>query len=253
MNLLLVDDTDYIAPNTVAIRGRRCEHLSDTLGVKVADTVRVGKMGGNTGVGKVAHIEKGLITLEVELNQQAPAPLPLTLVLALPRPKMLKRCLRMAAETGIKEIHLINSSKVEKSYWQSPLLNDRNKNHQGIDDYLRSGLEQAMDTVLPTVEQHRLFRPFVEDHFPGIIQGKSAWVAHPRSVSGPNRSGFLSAQRPLVICVGPEGGFTEYEVSSLSQQGARPLDFGSRIYRVETFLPMLAGLLCAAQTADPIA
>ena len=35
---------------------------------------------------------------------------------------MLRRVLRTAAEIGIKHIWLINSSRVEKSYWQSPLL-----------------------------------------------------------------------------------------------------------------------------------
>jgi hypothetical protein len=51
-----------------------------------------------------------------------PRPLPLTVVLALPRPKMLRRILRALAEVGVKELHLINSYRVEKSYWQSPLL-----------------------------------------------------------------------------------------------------------------------------------
>ena len=83
----------------------------------------------------------------------------MTLVLALPRPKMLRRILRNVAELGVAELHLINSFRVEKSYWQSPVLGE-----SSVENYLMQGLEQARDTILPEVSCHRRFKPSVNGY-----------------------------------------------------------------------------------------
>ena len=99
------------------------------------------------------------------LDQPPPGKLPLTLVLALPRPKMLRRILRTVGECGVRELHLINSYKVEKSFWQSPLLVEHT-----MRDYLLQGLEQASDTIVPEVQLHTRFKPFAEDLLPTLAK-----------------------------------------------------------------------------------
>ncbi len=54
---------------------------------------------------------------------------------------MLRRILRSVAEFGVAELHLINSFRVEKSYWQSPVLDAGS-----MREYLLQGLEQSRDT-----------------------------------------------------------------------------------------------------------
>ena len=246
MNLVLLEDCDFIAPDKTRLTGRRQTHLLETLGVQPGETIRVGKIDGMLGRGNVEAIDDEQVILNIALDSKPPPALPLTLILALPRPKMLKRCLRMAAETGIKQVHLVNSYKVEKSYWQSPVLQQAgDSGHLSIDDYLRLGLEQAGDTVMPQVELHPLFKPFVEDRFPAIAEGHTALVAHPRSNTGDGAATLLLGKddKPSLVCIGPEGGFTNYEVEKLIAAGARQLDLGPRIYRVETFLPMIAALI----------
>jgi len=186
------------------------------------------------GEGEVLEINDEFASLAISLHQAPPKKLPLSLVLALPRPKMLRRILRTIAELGVPELHLINSYRVEKSYWQSPVLK------QGtLREYLLQGLEQSRDTQVPRVHHHHAFKPFVEDSLPGIIRGGDALLAHPGEHSPCPR--HISGETLLVI--GPEGGFIPYEVDKLQSAGCNVVSLGPRILRVENAVTSLLGRL----------
>lgn len=235
MNLLLFTDEDRVGPTRIAVRDRRLQHLLRVLDTRVGDRLRVGELGGLMGEGEVLAITAEEATLEVRLDTPPPRRLPLSLVLALPRPKMLRRILRSVAEFGVEEIHLLNSYRVEKSYWQSPLLEK-----DTLRDYLLAGLAQCRDTLMPHVELHRRFKPFVEDALPGLIEGKRALLAHPGDYPPcPNQ-----VSEPLLLVIGPEGGLTPYEVERLQEAGCAAVSMGPRILRVETAVSALLGRLC---------
>jgi RsmE family RNA methyltransferase len=158
----------------------------------------------------------------------------LTLVLGLPRPKMLKRIFQTIATLGIKDLYLVNSYCVEKSYWQTPFLHE-----DAIREHLILGLEQGCDTHLPRVHLKKRFKPFVEDELPTIIQGTHALVAHPYSATPCPRM----QQGPISLAVGPEGGFIAYEIALLETAGFTSVTLGERILRVETAIPFLVSRL----------
>lgn len=234
MNLLLFSDADRNDAGQVVVRGRQLRHLREVLGGRPGDRVRIGELGGRMGCGEILAVDADRALLAATLDQPPPPKLPLELVLALPRPKMLRRILRMVAECGVPQLHLINSYRVEKSYWQSPLLAAT-----AMREYLLQGLEQARDTVLPEVACHRLFRPFTEDRLPGLCRGRRALVAHP----GDHPPCPHGLERPTLLTVGPEGGFIPYEVDRLRAAGCEVVSLGSRILRVETAVASLLGRL----------
>ncbi|AKH19928.1 16S rRNA (uracil(1498)-N(3))-methyltransferase [Sedimenticola thiotaurini] len=236
MNLLLLDQADLLESDVAIIRDHRLQHLLNVHRACPGDRLKAGLLNGEMGQAEILRLDGQQATLRLMLNETPPKPLPLILVLALPRPKMLRRCLGMVAELGIKQLYLINSYRVEKSYWQSPLLSP-DEIHQAL---LR-GLEQAKDTRLPQVQIRQRFKPFVEDELPGLVAGRAALVAHPYTGGAGNPP--LPLSQPALVCVGPEGGFISYEVEKLQAAGCRPLALGERIYRVETVLPLLAGRL----------
>ncbi|SHK22178.1 RNA methyltransferase, RsmE family [Marinobacter antarcticus] len=234
MNLALLFDEDFVAQNRVVLRGRRLEHIKSILRVSTGDQLPVGRVNGQMGLGKVIKLTDSETELVVVLDQQPPTPLPLTLILAMPRPKMLRRILQTSATLGIKDIWLINSYKVEKSFWQTPWLSDEN-----LRENLTLGLEQAKDTAMPRVHIRKLFKPFVEDELPALLKGKQALVAHP-GTSAPCPTHLNS---PTALCIGPEGGFTPYEVVKLEEAGCQSVHLGPRILRVETAVPVLVSRL----------
>jgi RsmE family RNA methyltransferase len=233
VNLILLTPQDYITGNIALLKDRRFTHIAQVHRSGIGDTVRVGELDGTMGTARIEAIDARQVQLAVSLGTPAPAKLPLTLVLALPRPKMLRRIIRSVGELGIEQVIIINSYRVDKSFWKSPALAADCMRRDLID-----GLQQARDTVLPRVQCKRLFRPFVEDELPGLVQGKQALVAHPGGDGVP-----VTVHTPTLLAIGPEGGFIDYEIDQLHAAGLSTLNFGPRIYRVENAVSFAVGKL----------
>lgn len=234
MNLLLLHPEDQLDSGLWHISGRRALHVREVLGLTSGSTLRAGLLNGALGEAVLVDDDGKQITLSFSPRRPAPAPLPLTLILALPRPKMLKRILIDATSLGVKRIILLNSWKVEKSYWQTPEL------HAGLlREKLLLGLEQAGDTLLPTLELKPRFKPFVEDELAAVVGDSLALLAHP----GDYPDMPVALNQPVTLAIGPEGGWTEYETDQLRDRGFACHRFGQRILRVETALPALIGRL----------
>jgi len=238
VNLLLLHQDEFAADGCVTLRDRRFKQLTQVHKIEVGDSVRVGIINGLMGEAEVLQVFSDRVTLKPECLSRPPPPLPLVLVLAMPRPKMLRRCLRMIAELGVKELYLLNSYRVEKSYWQTPLLQPA-----ALEESVLLGLEQAKDTCLPNIHIRKRFKPFVEDELPTLLQNCVGYVAHP--VEGGISLNQLDTplSESSLLCIGPEGGFIPYEVDKLQQVGLESLTLGKRILRVETVLPFLLGRL----------
>ena len=230
MNLLLLFPADFYEKNRVRLNGRRVVHLQKILKAVPGSILKAGLINGSIGKATVLAIDSNTAELEVNLEQQAPPALPVTVILALPRPKVLRRVIRNITVLGVKHIHLINSWRVEKSYWQSPLLEEEKLHEQLI-----LGLEQAVDTVIPEVTLHRLFKPFVEDELEKIAKDSLCYVAHPgASLPAPSVNSEAST-----LIVGPEGGFIPYEIDKLLTAGFKPISLGPRILNVEVAITAL--------------
>lgn len=234
MNLLLLEDGDFIAADRVLLQGRRLKHLQEVHRATVGDSLRVGRLGGLMGQGQLLRLDSDAAELQISLEQSAPAKLPLTLLLALPRPKMLKRVLQTVASMGVPRLILLNSYRVEKSFWQTPFLQP-----EAIREQLILGLEQARDTVLPEVIIEKRFKPFVEDQLPQLAAGSLGLVGHP----GPYPACPRTVEGQVTLAIGPEGGWIPYEVEKLASAGLQPVQLGERILRVETAVSALLARL----------
>nr|WP_285571575.1 16S rRNA (uracil(1498)-N(3))-methyltransferase [Geothrix limicola] len=231
---MLLFPEDLLAPDRARLAGRRLQHVREVHRAALGQELAVGLLDGNMGRGRVLRLDEEALELELALAQAPPPKLPLTLVIAVPRPKVLNRVVAAAASLGAARIVLLNAWKVEKAYWASPKMKPENLRQQMI-----LGLEQAKDTVLPELRLARLFRPFVEDELPGLLEGGLGLMAHPGSGTPAPPIGAT----PVTLAIGPEGGWIEAEVQSLLKAGLQPLDLGPRILRTETALAALVGKL----------
>jgi RsmE family RNA methyltransferase len=147
---------------------------------------------------------------------------------------MFRRILQHCATLGVAQIVLLNSYRVEKSFWQTPFLQP-----DSIRENLLLGLEQARDTVLPELHIEKRFKPFVEDRLPELLGDSLGLVAHPGDYPPCPRA----VDGAVTLAIGPEGGWIAYEVDKLIEAGLQPVQLGERILRVETAVTALVARL----------
>ncbi len=239
MNLILLFPDEWppaAGGHQLRLKGERAHHIATVIKPNIGDQLRVGVLNGPQGTGRVLQLSDQSTLLEIQLHATPPPPpLPVTLLLALPRPKVLRRLLHSCTTLGVKEIYLINSFRVEKSYWQTPFLKPDQINKQ-----LHLGLAQARDTLVPRVHLRQRFKPFVEDELPALAANKRCFTAHPvePASSHPN-----PISEPSILAVGPEGGFIPYELEKLAACGFNTIALGPRILTVETAVTALISKL----------
>ncbi|MDG5814292.1 16S rRNA (uracil(1498)-N(3))-methyltransferase [Chitinispirillales bacterium ANBcel5] len=237
MNLLVLTKSDLVEdkPNCAVIKdSTRLRHISSTLKAQTGTTLKAGMVDGKVGKAEIISFSTNHCLLELNFNSLPPPPLDCTLIMAMPRPKSLKKALEAAIVMGVKSIYIIQSWRVEKSYWSSPVLNA-----QSLLAISHKALEQSVDTVLPSIKIKRRFRPFVEDELLDIIGNRTAFVAHPyHSIKIPAK-----IEDSAVIVIGPEGGFIPFEVELLQSHGCQCVTMGKRILRVEHAVTAFLGKL----------
>ena len=233
MNIVLLDPRQTQSDIWTISAKRQLVHLQTHLDIQVGDRLKVGIKNGQRYLTQVVAITEHSIQVRAMQEENVPAKLPVTLIVALPRPKVLRRLIMDAVTVGVEKIILIHSYRVDKSYWQTPFL-------QQLDHYVELGLEQAGDTVAPKIELYKRFKPFVEDVLPTLISAAHpAYVAHPYA----EQTMPFGIDHACTIVIGPEGGFIPYEVDLLIQNGCQAVSLGNRIIRTETVIPYVLGRL----------
>jgi 16S rRNA (uracil1498-N3)-methyltransferase len=242
MNIILVT-AEEVHDDRVVLTDHRAEHIIKVLNSSQGDIVRIGVINKRRGTGRILRLTDRRpfrVELVVELREEAAPRPPIDLLLALPRPIMLKRIFSQTAALGFGSITLINTNKVEKSFWEASLLNEAS--YRG---HLLHGLEQAVDTRLPEVRFFTRFKPFVEDVLPGIMQEYShCLLAHPAG-KRTLKEALTGKPGRILLGVGPEGGWVDYEVEKFLEQGFSAFTIGERILKVDTAVISLHGRISA--------
>ena len=232
MNRILFESSE-IADGVATFSDARAEHILAVLHGEVGQTLKTGELDGRIGTGEIVSIEGRTVAVKVSHTEESLRPW-CDLVLAPPRPRVMKRLLPQLASLGVGTIVLVGAKKVEKDFWGATLLKEENYRPLLVD-----GLMQAGTSVVPRMETRKNFRRFVGDELDSLFPTANRVVGHPGGA--PN----APAQKPgrLLLAVGPEGGWTDDEVSLLESHGFSRYSLGSRILRTDTALVALLARL----------
>lgn len=242
MNLILFDQAELRPDGTVEAVGDRARHLTDVLRVTPGSEVRIGLIDGPFGIGTVTAIADGRATLQCTFNSPAPERPPVDLLLALPRPKVMRRLWAQLSALGVGQVILTNAQKVERDYFDTHLLRP-----EGYRPLLLEGLQQARDTRVPVVSVHKQFHKLIESELDGLFPAGGRIVAHPGADTSIS-SALGQAQERVLLAVGPEGGWNDFELSLLRAHGFTPVSMGSRTLTTTTACIALLTLVHARQT-----
>ncbi len=237
MNRIIVDKESLQPDGTVVLTGEAARHVLCVLRKGPGDRLRLGIASGASGLGEIVEVAGGAVRCRFHPQDRGPGEPPIDLVVALPRPVMLRRIFTQAAPLGVARIYCIRSGRVEKSYFQSPVLDPERRQ-----ELLRRGMAQAMTTWQPQVVIVPRFRRFVEEILPDLAGRASlAILLHPGSTASLAQAAPLPFRGRTLAVIGPEGGWLPHEVELLTGCGLHPVGLGPRILRVDTAVAFLAG------------
>jgi len=237
MNLILLHPSDFQTENTVLLCDHRARHIQKVLKPTLGQKLRVGRLNGSLGEAEVLEMHSDSVVLKCQFSATPPPKPPIDLLLAMPRPKVLKRLWAQLAALGVGRIVLLNASKVERYYFDTHILQP-----EFYTPRLIEGLQQAGCTHLPEVLIRPRFKPFVEDELDTLFAEHTKILADPHAEDSP-LSFFQKEPKPkqLLLAIGPEGGWSSYEIDMLSVRGFKLIGLGTRILRTDT---ACVALLC---------
>jgi RsmE family RNA methyltransferase len=246
VNLVLLEPGDAGDAGVVRLSGARAAHVINVLKVAPGQPVRVGVLDGPCGTGVVHAIAADAVELRCAFDTSVPPRPRVDLLLALPRPKVLRRLWAQLAALGVGQIILTNAERVERHYFDTHVLAP-----ECYRPLLIEGLQQARDTRLPGVSIHRRFKVLVEDDLDGLSGGGLRLVADPAATRPASAVVRAPGDRRVLLAIGPEGGWNEFEITLLEAHGFQPIGMGPRTLRTDTACIALLALVHEAMTPAP--
>ena len=158
------------------------------------------------------------------------------MLLALPRPKVFRRLWAQLAALGVGRIVLTNAERVERHYFDTHVVDA-----SAYRPLLIEGLQQAGDTGYPRVDSSAI---------PGARQDElDALSVTGRAWSPPRQPPLAVAERAkgrrrrVLLAIGPEGGWNDFELRMLTRHGFELVGMGPRILRTDTACIALLALV----------
>ena len=221
-------DTPLHTGAVLTLNDERHNYLKTVLRLRDGFTVRVFN-GQDQEADAVLRLDKrnGELIVHQVQHRSAESPLHIHLLQALGKGDKMDWVVQKAVELGVQRI--------------SPIATDRSvvelqgeraeRRQQRYRDIAIGACEQCGRNRLPIIDP---IQPL--DTALVSVSADLRWVLHPATapVAAP-------AQRPpsAAILIGPEGGFSESELTAATHAGFQPITFGPRILRTET-APLVA-------------
>ena len=224
MNLLLLDETEFMESNRYRLGYQKSKHLLEIKKAKLEDKIKCGRINLDLGIFIIEKLEEdNIIGNYIKLQEKDRRSPGLDLYIAYQRPQTMKKILFIAGMLEIKKITVFPITKSEKSYESSSLWqNERWK------DEVILGMEQGKN-IYPT-DLDRLSHKSKIKNF--LLEG----IVIILDASGESLKKVFSSiqsQRVVHIIIGPEGGFTIDDLSYFKQFGGIVVSLGKIPLRTE--------------------
>jgi 16S rRNA (uracil1498-N3)-methyltransferase len=240
-----------ITADQVRLSGPEAHHLIHVMRAGIGAEVVLFDGTGGEFLARVVRIGRGVVELAVLSQEKVDRELATELAIGITLPKgdRQKWLVEKLVELGVTRLF--------------PLVTERS-----VARPLPSALERLQRTVIEASKQcgrNHLMEIAAPQLWPAFVESTSGvehrWLAHPAGEKagepgagsgetatenayrhpGPARqAGPTRSPGPIVLAIGPEGGFTDEEVGLAVAAGWQLVDLGPRILRIETAAILLA-------------
>ena len=238
---------DAITPLTIRISGDLLHHLRASLRVRLGDCLTVNDGRGTRYRAEVTHVTSQAIDSRIIDRQTEPARTTSSIVLgqALIKGDKMDWVIQKATELGVAAIVPIHSAHSVIKPNPERVEHQRSRWERIARDAAQQSERWTLPTIADPVSVAEICRQYASAALKSMLVERSsgsslATVPLPRD-----------SQYPIVLLVGPEGGWAPDEQRLAQEQGFLPLTLGPRILRAET--AAIASLSILQSRLDEIA
>lgn len=215
---------DQVTGNRAALIGEHAEHLVRVLRVRIGQEFDVAA-ADQVRRGRVVEVTPDRVEFELGEAVQAPAAANLTLILAIFKFDRMEWAIEKCVELGISRIVPLIAGRTDKHLAQAA-----DKRVERWRRIAREATEQSRRVAPPEMADPVEFSVVVKRPArTAIVLAESEQGTTLR-----NCLESLDASTPIMLAVGPEGGWTERELKSFHDNGWIPASLGQTILRAET-------------------
>lgn len=217
-----------IGGNTATLAGQEALHVAKVMRARIGDEITLFDGSGDEFTARIANIGRSEIKLEIVDRRTVSRELTfsLTLGVALPKGDRQKRLVEKLTELGVTRLVPLIAQRGVAQPEPKTIVRLR---RSVIEASKQCGRNHLMEISEPLPCSN-----FLNESPPSALRV----LAHPGSDTAspiPRRE-----QRDVILAIGPEGGFTDDEVSQSGKEGWQRVNLGSRMLRVETAALALA-------------
>jgi 16S rRNA (uracil1498-N3)-methyltransferase len=223
------------------VTGEEAHHGATVCRLRKGDEVYVFTEQGSEFRCELVSTGKGRLQARIveKLDDEVESPLEITLIQAVPKAAKLEQIIVHATEMGLTRLVLASS--------------ERSFAGERLERWRRLALEAAKQSgrrIIPRIEQPVPLEEIDLGRFDGALK----LLACERPCAGSLRGivGEREGIEAVVIAAGPEGGFSESEMSRLLDAGFLCVSMGPRVLRTETAsLALMAAVQCLLGDWEP--
>ena len=223
-------DPGAITPPSIHITGDLLHHLRDSLRLRPGDSLALNDGCGTRYRVEVTHVTSQVIVSRIidRLTEPAPKTSPIVLGQSLIKGDKMDWVIQKATELGVARVALIHSTHSVIKPNPERLEHQRSRWERIARDAAQQSERWTIPTIADPVDLAEICRQYASAPLKGILVERS---------NGPSLSAIplpSGRQRPIVLLIGPEGGWAPEEQRLAQEQGFLPLALGPRILRAET-------------------
>lgn len=210
------------------IEGQEAKHISKVLRYKSGDKIFFTDGKGLMIVGQVAYSHSQKVDIEIINTIKTPKPKN-NVYLAIAPIKNLQRfefALEKICELGVQKIIFLKTSRTE--IYSLPF--DR------IQQKIIESVKQSLQYYKPEISEKLISLEELESYLELESREINKFVSHCNQDKNREHLHFCSKNKALndLLCIGPEGDFTDNEIDFLTSRNYTPVSLGDQRMRTET-------------------
>ncbi|WP_438804703.1 16S rRNA (uracil(1498)-N(3))-methyltransferase [Oceanobacillus saliphilus] len=220
--------------NEVIITGDDVHHITRVMRNHIGDKIICNNDEGKAALCRISLIADNTVTAEIEawLVESVEQPVNITIAQGIPKGDKFELILQKGTELGATCFIPYQAAR-SVSLWDDKKQAKKMKRFEKI---VKEASEQSHRNKVPTIKKAMNLNALLNEskNYDVAIFAyeEQAKVAHYQSFG--RIINELLPNQNLLVCIGPEGGFSENEADLLKESGFHPVRLGPRILRTET-------------------